>query len=99
MLYKLPNGRSLRLETDSYDLTSSTKPNLNWKHVDTHGHVHQWELGGNSYESLPTARVVQVGFFGIEVAACVHCGDTFEPGYVLNAYPVRLQGLAHSLNE
>jgi hypothetical protein len=63
------NSRTFRMMRDMIDVTSLSRPDPSWRHVDAAGHAHQWYVGEHAATAykpdaiyhLPTTELVQVG--------------------------------------
>lgn len=95
MLMKTPQ-HTYRVESEPFDVTSLSRPDPQWVHVDAHGHEHRWYLNGQPASSyspsaryeLPTLVVVReptvIDEWGDEWTPshyeCVVCRVTVNPG-------------------
>lgn len=99
--------RQFRIDRPSMEVSSSHRPDHNWRFVDSGGHLHEWYTGGRkavSYEptksyDVPFIRWIETCPASDEYPAeghyvCILCSDRVKPGYTADTVAQYIQGPA-----
>lgn len=54
------SGEVFEVGCDMQDATSNNRPDVHWKHVDAHGHTHQWYANGQPATSYSPTQTYSV---------------------------------------